>query len=147
MLKSAAGNEWGCVKKSAGGRRCAKWKGRCTSAKHCSFLLLCNQVHGRLEVKSHKSGHFMKTLSPTLLSKGKQLIVHDKLKTFGPLCKIRFPAPPPPFLGVWMRKSCTSCMPCKCKRKEVTFIGPEFICIPALPSPYVSFYERAQAKH
>lgn len=36
----------------------------------------------------------MKTLSPTLLSKGKQLIVHDKLKTFCPLCKIRLPAPP-----------------------------------------------------
>lgn len=37
--------------------------------------------------KSYKSGHFMKNLPPTLLSKGKQLIVRDKLKTFGPaLC-------------------------------------------------------------
>lgn len=58
-----------------------------------------------------------------------------------------FSPPPPPFLLLWRIKSCTSCMPCKCKRKDLTFIGPEFICIPALPSPYVSFYELAQAKH
>lgn len=33
-------------------------------------------------VKSYKSGHYVKKLLPTLLSKGKQLIVHDKLTAF-----------------------------------------------------------------
>lgn len=61
------------------------------------------------------------------------------------LCKISFLA----FFSLsWTLKSpICCCMPCKHKRKEVTFIGPEFICIPALPSPHVGFYELTQAKH
>lgn len=35
----------------------------------------------------------------------------------------------------------------KQRSEEVTFTELEFICIPALPSPRVGFYELAQAKH
>lgn len=35
----------------------------------------------------------------------------------------------------------------KHRSEEVTFTELEFICIPALPSPRVGFYELAQAKH
>lgn len=35
----------------------------------------------------------------------------------------------------------------KHRSEEVTFTELEFICIPALPSLHVAFYELAQAKH
>lgn len=50
VLKSANGNERGYGKKPAGKveLRKGKGKGRDASAKHCSFLQVCNQVHGGL---------------------------------------------------------------------------------------------------
>lgn len=58
-------------------------------------------------VKLYKSGHYVKKLFPSPFSKGKQLIVHDKLTAFCSLprlCKISFPAflffSPPPFPSI-----------------------------------------------
>lgn len=56
------------------------------------------------------------------------------------------------FLPALLSRTTKSAIRCRMpgehkKQKELTFTEPEFICIPALPSPHVAFYELTRAKH
>lgn len=118
----------------------------CTLTKAHSSLFSVDEV----ESDKAQTSHERHTIFP-LLCESVRPIVYDKLRAFCyGLCqacaKLVF-LPLSPVSLSWTPKSPISCMPCKHKRKVVTFIGPGFICIPSFPSLHFGFYRLTQAKH